>query len=130
LELYISVAEEDRIKMLQSPEGVEKIGSTIDPNDKKQLLMLYEKTLPYAIIFGNEANWNKQMGVYYESSSSNPSWYVGQNNIAFNAVMFSAAMNDFGQTANYISQTNSSSGGSGGGGYSGGGGGGGGGGGF
>jgi uncharacterized membrane protein YgcG len=127
LELYIKVAEADRIKMLQSPEGAEKTGG-IDPNDPAQLVKLYEKVLPYAVLFGQEKEWSKRIGDIYESSGSNPSWYYGTS--AFNAAVFSSDMGSFSTAAAYSSASSSSSGGSGGGGFSGGGGGGGGGGGW
>jgi len=127
LEMYIKVAESDRLKMLQSPEGAEKVGA-LDPKDPKQLVKLYEKTLPYAILFGQETEWNKQLGAYYESMGAQPDWYSG--NTAFSAIAFSSAMNSFATTSSYTAASSSSSGGSGGGGFSGGGGGGGGGGGW
>ncbi len=128
LEMYIKVAEEDRIKMLQSPEGAEKVGS-VDPEDKKKLVILYEKVLPYAILFGQEKDWNKQLGIYYETTNYSPYWYQGYGG-AFNAALFAESMNNFNQTATFANPTNSNMGGSGGGGFAGGGGGGGGGGGW
>ncbi len=125
---YISVAETDRIKMLQSPEGAEKVG-TLDANDPKQLVKLYERVLPYAVLFGIEKEWTKQLGTYYEAGNVQPDWYSG--NAAFNAVVFSSALSSFSsQSSSYSSSSSSSSGGSSGGGFSGGGGGGGGGGGW
>lgn len=129
LKMYISVAEVDRLKMLQSPEGAEKLKAPIDTNDKRQLVKLYERVLPYAILFGQEKGWNNQLGRYYESINQAPDWYVG-NGAVFNAVMFSSAMSSFNQAASYAGSTSSNTGGSMGGGSSGGGGGGGGGGGW
>jgi uncharacterized membrane protein YgcG len=128
LKLYINVAEVERLKMLQSPEGAQKVGN-LDPNDPKQLVKLYERTLPYAILFNQEKDWNNQLGKYYESTGSQPSWYSG-NHAVFNAAVFSSAMNSFSTTSSYTSASSSTSGGSSGGGSSGGGGGGGGGGGW
>jgi len=126
LKVYISVAEEDRIKMLQSPDGAEKVGLRID---SAHLVKLYERVLPYAVLFGIEKEWTKQLGVYYETAGAQPDWYVG--NSAFNAAMFISAINGFStQSSSYSSSASSSSGGSSGGGSSGGGGGGGGGGGW
>lgn len=122
LKLYIKVAEAERLRMLQSPEGAEKVGP-INPDDSSQLVKLYEQLLPYAILFGQEYQWNNQLGRYYESLQTRPDWYVGQG-AAFNAGLLSSAMNSF------AAATSSSSGGSTGGGSSGGGGGGGGGGGW
>lgn len=128
LEMYIKVAETERLRMLQSPEGAEKLPSPVDTNDKRQLIKLYEKVLPYAILFGQEKDWNKQLGQYYESAKQQPTWYSGHT--AFNAAVFSTAISNFNTAATYSNPSSSSSGGSGGGGSSGGGGGGGGGGGW
>jgi len=128
LKLYIGVAEEERLKMLQSPEGAEKVGR-VDGKDTKQLVKLYERVLPYAVLFGQEKEWTKQLGVYYENGHTQPDWYAGHG--AFNAVMFSAALSGFSSvSSSYRSSTSASTGGSGGGGSAGGGGGGGGGGGW
>lgn len=128
LKMYIEVAESERIKMLQSPEGAKKVG-VIDRGDSKQFIKLYERVLPYAVLFGVEKEWMKQLGAYYESASVQPDWYAG--NGVFNAVVFSSAIHMFSeQSTSYSSPSSSSSGGSGGSGFSGGGGGGGGGGGW
>lgn len=124
---YIKVAETDRLRMLQSPEGAAKVGS-VDVNDKAQLVKLYERVLPYAILFGIEKDWSKQLGAYYETMEAQPDWYVGRS--AFNAAVFTTAMSSFNSSVSYASPSSSSTGGSGGGGFSGGGGGGGGGGGW
>jgi uncharacterized membrane protein YgcG len=129
LEVYIKTAEEDRIKVLQSPEGAEK--TPVDTNDSGLMIHLYERVLPYAVLFGNEKEWAKELGKFYEQQGSVPDWYAGSD--MFNAVLFSSALSGFKSTAvtnSYSSPTSSSSGGSGGGGFSGGGGGGGGGGGW
>jgi len=126
---YIDVAEEERLKMLQSPKGAEKVGAKVDGNDVRQLVKLYERVLPYAVLFGSEREWSKQLGAYYKSAGQQPDWYSG--NGAFNAAMFTSMMIGFSsQSSSYSSATSASSGGAGGGGFSGGGGGGGGGGGW
>lgn len=124
LKLYIKVAEQDRLRMLQSPEGAEKVGG-VDPNDPAQLIKLYEKVLPYAVLFGQEKEWSKRIGDLYQTSQTTPNWYSGMG--AFNAASFSTSMGGFSTTATYSSASSSSSGGSTGGGSVGGGGGGGGG---
>jgi len=127
LKLYIKVAEEDRIKILQSPRGAEK--TPIDVNDTKYLVNLYERVLPYAILFGNEKEWAIVLGKYYEAQGANPEWYGGNNimNMAFtNAMVSSFSRAARGSISAYGLGGSSSTGGSGGGGFSGGGGGGGG----
>lgn len=129
LKMYIKVAEKDRIRMLQGPDTAQKIGAPIDTNDARQMVKLYEKVLPYAMIFGLEKKWNKELGQYYDSLGSPPDWFSG-NYSTWNAVAFSSMVSSFSSAANYSTQADSSYGGSGGGGFSGGGGGGGGGGGW
>jgi uncharacterized membrane protein len=123
---YMNLAEKDRIKFLQSPETVEKIGVT----DNAKMIKLYEALLPYAILFGMEKEWAKQFADLY-SQGSQPSWYSGQS--AFNGLALSSALSNFNSVAASSFTAPSSSSGSGfssGGGFSGGGGGGGGGGGW
>lgn len=127
LKVYIKAAEVDRMRILQSPEGAEKVG---DISDQGRLVRLYERLLPYAILFGAEKDWNRQLGRYYESMDTQPDWYVGSPGAVFSAAAFSGAISDFKLSTNYSSPSSSSSGGSSGGGFSGGGGGGGGGGGW
>ena len=126
LKLYIGVAEAERLQMLQSPEGAEKV--KVDATDEKQLVKLYERVLPYAVLFGQEKEWSKQLGKYYEQVGEQPDWYSGQG--AFNAAAFAAGMNSLSSVASSASDYSSTSGGSTGGGFAGGGGGGGGGGGW
>ncbi len=128
LKMYIGVAETERIKMLQGPDTATKVGETIDTGDQPQMVKLYERVLPYAVLFGQEKQWNEQLGKFYESTGTQPDWYTGTT--AFNAAAFSTGMSSFATSASYASPSSSSSGGSGGGGSSGGGGGGGGGGGW
>lgn len=128
LKMYIGVAEAERLRMLQSPEGVAK--TKINGTDQKQLIKLYEKTLPYAILFGHEKEWNKRLGEYYESTHTQPNWYTGAALTSFSAANFSSAMNSLTTSISSTGAASSSSGGSSGGGSSGGGGGGGGGGGW
>jgi uncharacterized membrane protein len=126
LKKYMELAEKDRIQFLQSPNGAEKVDST----DQTQIVKLYEKLLPYAMLFGIEEDWAKQFAHLYESQSATPNWYVGRN--GFNAAGFAVATHSFGSATSgaFAAPTSSSSSGFSGGGYSGGGGGGGGGGGW
>ena len=127
LKMYIEVAEADRLKILQSPEGADR--TPVDTGDTSMVLRLYERVLPYAVLFGLEDDWAKVLGKFYEDQNITPDWYVGSN--MFNAALFSSAISGFTTSAAASSTyTSSSSGGSSGGGFSGGGGGGGGGGGW
>ncbi len=126
LKQYIELAEADRIKYLQSPQGVEK--TRIDPNDPAQQIKLFESLLPYAMLFGLENEWAKQFNNLYTQP---PTWYAGNMN-GFNAVYLASSLGSFSaaNAASFTAPSSSGSSGFGGGGFSGGGGGGGGGGGW
>ncbi len=119
LKEFIEWAEADRIRMLQSPAGAERV--RINPNDPAQMLKLYEVLLPYAVVFGQEKEWAEQLAVLYGPENS-PGWYSGSH--GFSAGSFSAGIGSLSASS---ASSSSTSGGSGGGGSAGGGGGGGGG---
>ena len=124
LELYIRLAEADRLKMLQSPAGAER--EAVSTSDPRQVVDIYEKLLPYAVLFSLEKQWAEELGRYYVENP--PDYYSGTT--AFNAAIFASSISSMSTAAatSYSgSSSSSSSGGSGGGGSSGGGGGGGGG---
>jgi uncharacterized membrane protein YgcG len=118
LKEFIEWAEADRIRMLQSPMGAERV--RINPNDPAQMLELYEVLLPYAVVFGQEKEWAERLAVLYGEGNA-PGWYAGSH--GFSAGSFSAGIGSLSAS----SSSSSTSGGSSGGGSSGGGGGGGGG---
>ena len=121
LEEFIAWAEADRIRMLQSPEGAERVA--VDVNDPRQKLQLYEKLLPYAVVFGQERQWSKELSELYTAlGASAPHWNYGEG--AFDASSFSSGI---GSLSSAAMSSSSTSGGSSGGGSAGGGGGGGGG---
>lgn len=132
LERYVSSTEKDRLAFLQGPETAEKVGYAVNTDSPGQLIKLYERTLPYAVLFGQEKEWGKRLGEYYQQSGGEPNWYASQG--AFNAALFASSLSSFNiasAASSYSGSSSSSSvGGSGGGGFSGGGGGGGGGGGW
>ena len=66
IRLYLTVAEEDRIRMLQSPTGAER--TRVDPSDPAAIVKLYEKLLPFAIIWGVEDQWSKVLGERYATT--------------------------------------------------------------
>lgn len=147
LRLYIRLAEADRLRVLQSPSGalrVERHGlapapaaavgavpaglSPAAPPDPAVVLKLNERLLPYAVLFGLEREWSRELAVLYEQSDTAPGWYDGRS--TFNAAAFAAGVSSFSSSSSTSwsgSSSSSSSSGSGGGGSSGGGGGGGGG---
>ena len=113
LELYIHLAEADRLKFLQSPQGALREGT---------VLKVYEDLLPWAVMLGEEKEWSKVLQVYYQDET--PAWMVGASVGAFGSSF--SNFSSFTQTS-LAAAAASTSGGSGGGGSAGGGGGGGGG---
>jgi uncharacterized membrane protein YgcG len=116
--LYLSVAEKDRLNLLNPPEKTPE---------------LFEKYLPYALALDVENAWSEQFAEVLaqagtEAQPYTPLWYSGSSWDRFNTSRFSDSLG--GSFASAISSSSSapgSSSGSGGGGFSGGGGGGGGG---
>ena len=122
LKLYIKMAEADRMKMLQSVEGVD--------TSAEGIVKLYEKLLPYAAIFGLEESWMNEMKEYCEIEE------IEEPDYLLTGLAVSEISRNLNSAASYVNSSAmmSSSGGSsssgfsggGGGGFSGGGGGGGG----
>jgi uncharacterized membrane protein len=126
---YIKLAEADRLKFLQSPEGAEKlpVADQFDPKTAEAKVKLFEKLLPYAMLFGLEKDWAKEFNDIYTNP---PGWYQGGNWTAFNAGYLVGSLGDFNSATSTSFAAPSSSSGSGFSGGAGGGGGGGGGGGW
>ncbi|WP_454117403.1 hypothetical protein [Microbacterium lacticum] len=107
--------------MLQSPTGAERV--PVDVNDLRQKLDLYEKLLPYAVVFGQEKEWSRQLAVLYTAvGASGPYWFAGTG--AFDASSFASGIGSLSSAASSSSSTGGSSGGGSAGGGGGGGGGG------
>lgn len=129
LKEFIRLAEADRIRMLQSASGAEV--------DEHRIVQVYERLLPYAVIFGFEKEWQVELSRYYRESS--PEWVGGTSSTS--GFMHALPLSNFGSSVSHAAVTrvssssgsgsgssfSSFSGGSSGGGFSGGGGGGGGG---
>lgn len=77
LKHYISVAEEERIKFHNAPEK--------NPE-------LFEKLLPYAMVFGLEKKWAKEFESIYTSV---PNWYPDFSGQTFSTALFASSLNDF-----------------------------------
>ncbi len=118
--LFIEVAEADRIRTLQSYTGSERLeDSDVD------VVRVYERLLPYAMLFGMEKEWGRVLETRYEAAGvTAPIWYPSLATAGISGLHRS--LGDFtSQLNSSASYSSSSSGGSGGGGFSGGGGGGG-----
>ena len=128
MKLYLTVAEEERLRVLQSPQGAERI----DVGNNLELVKLYEKLLPWAVLWGVEDQWMRELELRVATIDEAPDWFIGRN--GFEVSVFSTALRGMNTTvtaptASWSSSGSGSSfsGGSFGGGFSGGGGGGGGG---
>jgi len=132
LKLYIKMAEQDRIKFLQSVDGADV--------SSEGIVKLYEKLLPYAAIFGCEKSWMQELGKYYkELNIAEPDWYSSDLYTFTTTSALAGSISTIdsvslpsssGSGSDYFGGDGDSGGGGGGGGSSGGGGGGGGGGGW
>ncbi|MCU1417672.1 MAG: hypothetical protein JWP32_1846 [Schumannella sp.] len=131
LKEYLALAEADRLRVLQSPEGAQR--TRVDPDDPAAVVKLYEKLLPWAIVWGVESEWSKVLGEHYTQTQTEPSnLQLSSGFSGLTAFATSVQSTSFAQTVSTSSYSGSGggssfSGGSSGGGFSGGGGGGGGG---
>ena len=108
MKVYLDLAEADRFRMLQSPEGALRVtvprtvpGPAAGPGvpaapaasapDTVELVKLYEKLLPYAVLWGVEREWAAELAVYYEQDAAAPGWFVSQN--AFSGIYLASALN-------------------------------------
>ena len=119
---FIRVAEADRIRMLQSYAGAERrADGAVD------VVVLYERLLPYAMLLGEEKTWARVLEVAYSDAGDDPGWINNHHGAAFVITMttFSNATQTAADYRSPSSGGSSGGGGSIGGGFSGGGGGGG-----
>jgi uncharacterized membrane protein YgcG len=98
MKVYLDLAEADRFRMLQSPEGALRVSvpRTVPGQDGPaasavvgepgaetvELVKLYEKLLPYAVLWGVEKEWAAELAVYYEREAVQPGWLVSQNSFS------------------------------------------------
>lgn len=122
VEEFIRVAEEDRLRMLQSYSGAER-----RQDGSANVILVYERLLPYAMLFGMEDEWGRVLEYAYSVEQRGPGW-IGDPTSPYLRVQLAAFAMSSHQAATYTApsaSSSSSSGGSFGGGFSGGGGGGG-----
>jgi uncharacterized membrane protein YgcG len=117
---YLTLAEADRLRMLQSPEGAERrSGGAHDP---AQVLHLYERLLPWAVVWGVEREWADVLATRARADGVDVGWYRGPNGFSSAAFASSLSTMQAGSSpAPQASGSGSFSGGSFGGGFSGGG---------
>ncbi|WP_130178871.1 DUF2207 domain-containing protein [Cryobacterium sp. SO1] len=110
MKVYLDLAEADRFRMLQSPEGALRVtvprtvpgaqpaaagtqaaASGASAAGTVERVKLYEKLLPYAVLWGVEREWAAELAVYYEQDATPPGWFVSQN--AFSGIYLASALN-------------------------------------
>ncbi len=123
LKEYMNLAEKDRLKFLQSVKGAD--------TSNQGIVKLYEKLLPYAVIFGIEESWMDELNKYYQLDDvTNPYWLHGATYFPISDFRSFTSYTSSSISSSTASSDSGGSSGGGGGGFSGGGGGGGGGGGW
>ena len=128
---YLTIAEEQRMRVLQSPEGALRVNTA----DRHAIVKLNERLLPYAVLWGVEDQWAQKLQADYEGAA--PEWFAsttfdssmlsGFTSVATSAARPIVTSSSGGSSWSSSSSSSSSSGSSGGGSSGGGGGGGGGG---
>jgi len=69
---YLQLAEEDRLRMLQSPEGAERVVT-----GSQTVVKVYEKLLPYAVLWGVEDQWSRELQIQYAAAGTSAAWAAG-----------------------------------------------------
>lgn len=103
--MYLSVAEKDRLNLLNPPENTPE---------------LFEKYLPYALALDVEQKWSERFSEILEKASYHPTWYSDSNWSTHNIGSFSSGLGS--HLSSTISSASVAPGSSSGGGFSGGGG--------
>jgi uncharacterized membrane protein YgcG len=70
---YLALAEADRLRVLQSPAGAERI----DTGDPLQIVHVYEELLPYAVVWGVEKQWAEVLETRVQETGAPLGWYDG-----------------------------------------------------
>ncbi|PRA82220.1 DUF2207 domain-containing protein [Microbacterium sp. MYb66] len=119
---FIRVAEADRLRMLQSYRGAER-----RQDGSADVIHVYERLLPYAMLFGMEREWGDVLEQAYTREQHGPTWIGDPTSFALRAQLaaFMASSHSAATYSAPSASSSSSAGGSFGGGFSGGGGGGG-----
>lgn len=78
LKLYMTMAESDRLKVLQAPDTAERVPALAgtDGQDKGEIAKLHERLLPYAVVFGILPQWSEVVKHAYEDAEYAPDWFL------------------------------------------------------
>lgn len=117
---FIRVADADRLRMLQSYTGAER-----RPDGTADVIHVYERLLPYAILFGLEDEWGDVLEQAYAREQRGAAWIGDPGSFLLRAQLASFVASSHSAATYSAPSSSSSTGGSFGGGFSGGGGGGG-----
>lgn len=76
LKLYMTMAEADRLKVLQAPDTAERVPALAGASgeSKGEIAKLHERLLPYAVIFGILPQWSQVVAHAYEEADIAPGW--------------------------------------------------------
>ena len=97
---YIELAEKDRFKALQSPDGALRR----EPLNDLEVLVLYEKLLPYAVLFNLEKQWVRELDLRYQNLPPDLSDLVSVSDLASFGLQVAVSMidlNDFGDLVDF-----------------------------
>ena len=73
---YLKLAEEDRLRALQGAETAERV--TGSGPDAATMIHVYERLLPFAVLFGMSKEWSQLLDVKYAEANSSPSYVSGR----------------------------------------------------
>lgn len=83
LKLYMTMAEADRLKVLQAPDTAERFpalaaaGAAGEPGQAKgEIAKLHERLLPYAVIFGILPQWSEVVKHDFADAEYAPDWFL------------------------------------------------------
>lgn len=77
---FIVIAEQQRIAVLQSHSGAERQATQATPTAPAggvTIVRLYERLLPYAMLFGLEREWSRVLETRYQEEGISPIWVSG-----------------------------------------------------
>jgi len=70
MRVYLDLAEEERLRVLQSTTGALRV----DTKDRGAVVRLNEKLLPYAMLWDVERSWSEALEVQYAATGVGASW--------------------------------------------------------
>ncbi len=95
LKLYMTMAEKDRLKVLQAPDTALRLPVRVDRGggtiDRVQVAKLNERLLPWAVVFGILPEWSRALAADFEAAGLAPTWvFLPGGDLASGALTFGA----------------------------------------